>query len=140
MPMRRKEMYMRRVLSEISYRDICLILFLFNVLDMLSTDIIIFHGKGMAVESNYFISYLHEKNELLLFRVIFLFIMWTFLLSCRINDDELHLIRKESSIKLLVRKSIGQTAVSNIKIQLFICCSIISVTRFFVALSRVRTH
>ncbi len=126
-----------KTLGEISYNDACLLMISFHLLDMLSTDIVLYHGQSAASETNTIAAAAHGGPWVILFRIIPILVTYTCLKAAKFNPYELKMLSQFSSLKILMGKKLGLSFATQIKFGIILIFSMISFTRLLAAISNI---
>jgi len=127
-------------LSFYSYIDLVCIGLCFHLLDILSTDFLVFVAPIGAFETNQIEAQLHGSPGIFLFRGIFLGLFVAGFYFCRLQDSSVNELLKFSSLGLLTkpeaRLSLSETTKFTILIMLFG----ISIGRLLAAISNMSVY
>lgn len=120
-----------------SYFDFCCALVTFNILDMISTDAILNHGRGNVEEVNSVASSLQQDHWIAVFRVITMILLYSALLSCKLSNSAFALVKRESAWKIAIGKGIFSSKVDTIKLGVLQVCIFVSLIRMIAATSNL---
>ena len=121
----------------ISYLSISLLLILFPILDITSTEILLHHGRSTGYELNPVVANLHGEGSVWWLRAATLGLIVGALLVSRLKNSDADRIKSFSSMDILFGKMKGIGTASQLKICIFLIVALFSVSRLFAAISNV---
>ena len=126
---------LRKIVGRISYMAVCAWLICFNLLDMVSTDLVLFHGSRGAIETNALASSLQGSHRIAILRVGTIVVLAAALYFSRIPMTALTALKRLSAWQFLLCRTGRIPRAVNLRISVFMICAILSVTRLLAALS-----
>ena len=127
--------HLKKRVGGISYTAVCGWLICFNLLDMLSTDLVLFHGSRGAIETNALAASLQGSHRIAILRVATIVVLAAALYFSRIPMTALTALKRLSARQFLLCKTGRIPRAVNVRISVFMICAILSVTRLLAALS-----
>lgn len=119
------------------YFDFCCALVTFNILDMISTDAILNHGRGNVEEVNSVASSLQQDHSIAVFRVITMALLYSALISCKLSNYSLTVAKQQPAWKIAIGKRIFSSKIDTIKLGVLQLCIFVSLIRLIAATSNV---
>lgn len=123
------------IFDRLSYNDACLCMIGCHLLDMLSTDIVLYHGSGSAVEVNSIAASTHGGWPVILFRLASIILTYASLRISKLNSNELAYLSKFSWLDIAIYSKINIGFYTKLKVGIIITFGMISITRLFVSIS-----
>ena len=109
----------------------------FHILDMLSTEYILNHGKGSGFELNPVAAYLQQGNGIVAYRTITIILLVLALSSCKLSKSAFNIIKNQSVWKIAIAKRIFPSMLDMIKLGVLQICIFVSISRLIAATSNL---
>lgn len=123
--------------DRISYNNVCLWMISFHLLDMLSTDIVLYHGSSTAVETNAIAASAHGGPWIIFLRLGTVLITYISLRSAKFKPSEFNMILHFSAFQIANAKKGMFGTIINVKISIIVIFCVVSISRLFAAISNM---
>jgi len=120
-----------------AYFVFCCALVTFHILDMLSTEYILNHGKGSGLELNPVAAYLQQGHGIVAYRTITIILLVLSLLSCKLSKYAFTITKHQSAWKILIGTRIFSSRSDMIKLGIMQICIAVSISRLIAATSNL---
>ena len=127
--------HLKKIVGRTSYTAVCGWLICFNLLDMASTDLVLFHGSRGAIETNALAASMQGSHRIAILRVGTIVVLAAALYVSRIPVTALTALKRLSARQFLLCRTGRIPRAVNVRISVFMICAILSVTRLLAALS-----